>query len=339
MKKALTIFLCLLFFGIAFQFKTATAETKSTVLKMAMYQPATHILTKFFRSMMPEVEKITKGRVKIKIYDSSSLLNARGMDPGVNKGIADIGLSYPPTQASSITFLSIADLPGIIRDVKGFNDALDNGLTELYEQAYHQGGMQNLKVIGLANLGFWYIATSKKEFHIPSDLKGLKIAGAGRMHTKYINDCGSTGVYLPVIERYEALERGIVDGVTGYTSNFVSWKWMEPANFFLDFGIGSGAISISVNKNSIEKKVPKDLQEPVLRILRLIVLNCRGMYAAASAHDYEYAMLNNMNSYKPTPSEQKLWIDAGQPFISNWLSKTGSLGKKALNIVEKYNAR
>lgn len=339
MKKALRIFLCLLFFGFVFQFKTATAETKTTVLKMAMYQPSTHVLTKFFRSMVPEIERITKGRVKIDIYDSSSLLNAQGMDPGVNKGIADIGLSYPPTTASSIPFLAIPDLPGIVRDVKGFNDALDNGLTELFEQAYHEGGLQDLKVIGLSNLGFWYIATSKKEIRSPADLKGLKIAGAGRMHTKYIDDCGGTGVYIPVIERYEALERGIVDGVTGYTSNFISWKWMEPANYFLDFGIGSGAVVVSINKKSIEKKVPEELQDVVLRVLRLIVLNCRGMYAAASEYEHDFVMLKNMNSYKPTTNEQKLWIEAGQPYIKDWLAKTGSLGRKALDIMEKYNAR
>ncbi|MBW2058665.1 MAG: TRAP transporter substrate-binding protein [Deltaproteobacteria bacterium] len=335
-RKALVVSLCV-FLIVAFGPVTSVAA-KTVVLKMAMYQPAKHAFVKFYQSMLPKVKKITGGRVKVKLFHSSTLLKSTNMDEGINKGVADMGLSYPPMVSASIPFMGLTDLPGIWRDTKGFNDAFDNGVTDLYEQAYHEGGMKNIKIVGLANIGFWYIATTKKLVKVPSDLAGLKIAGCGRMHVKYIDACGGKGVYIPIVERYEAMERGIVDGGTGFTSNFVSWRFMEPCKYFLDFGHGLGPMMLIINSDSL-KKIPEDLRASVLGILKLIVLSHRGVMAAETSFNHDVIMPQHMEYYRPTPEEVKLWRDAGKPLVEEWLSKTGPLGRKAMDIVEKYNQR
>jgi TRAP-type C4-dicarboxylate transport system substrate-binding protein len=241
--------------------------------------------------------------------------------------------------SSTIPFIGITDLPSIWRDTKGFHEAFDNGLTEIFEQAYHEGGLRNLKVIGLSNIGFWYIATTKKPFRVPADLKGLKIVGCGSMHVKYIDACGGTGMYIEIPERYEAIQRGIVDGCTGFTSNYVGWKFMEPAEYMLDFAPGLGPMMIIINKKSLEEKVPKDLREPLVMILKYMILAHRGAMAADTIYEHDIIMRKHMKYYKPTSEEEALWIKAGRPVVEEWISKTGDLGKKAMKIVEKYNAR
>ena len=337
MKKALIASLSILLLA-AFIPAISTAAPKTVVLKMAMYQPAKHAFVEFYQSMLPKVEEITGGRVKIKLFHSSTLLKSTNMDEGINKGVADLGLSYPPMVSASIPFIGMTDLPGVWRDTKGFNDAFDNGLTEIYEQAYHEGGMKNIKIIGLANIGSWYIATTKKPFKVPSDLTGLKIAGAGRMHVTYIDACGGKGIYIPIIERYESMERGIVDGCTGFTSNFVSWKFMEPCKYFVDFAPALGPMMLIMNSDSL-KKIPDELQEPVLGALKLIAMSHRGAMAAKTTYNHDIIMPQHMEYYRPNPEEVNLWRDAGKPLVEEWLSKTGALGRKAMDIVEKYNQR
>ncbi|MBW2058666.1 MAG: TRAP transporter substrate-binding protein [Deltaproteobacteria bacterium] len=338
MKKLLLTALCVLFLLVVMPLHGVAGG--AVTLKMAMYQPANHAFVRYYTAMMPMVEKITGGKIKIKIYHSATLLRSTEMDVGINKGVADIGFSYPPMMSASIPFLGLTDLPGIWRDTKGFNDAFDNGLTELYEEAYYQAGLTNLKVIGLTNIGFWYpCANTKKEVRVPADMKGLKIKGMGRMHVKYVDACGGTGVNVPIAECYESIERGVIDGCTGFTSNFVSWKLMEPCKYFVDFAPGLGPMMLIVNKKSLERKVPKELREPLLEILTLLVKAHRGVMLADDAYNHDIVMPQHMKYYRPNAEERKAWIEAGRPLVEEWLSKTGALGKKAMEIVEKYNQR
>lgn len=338
MKNSIIFLLSILVF-ISLLANTICNASEQVILKMAIYQPAAHPFTKYYRSKVSEVEKATKGRIQVKIYDSSVLLDSMDMLDGTDKGIADIGYLAPFTMAKTIPFLGLTDLPGIWRDNKGFNDTFDNGLTELYEQAYHEAGLMNVKVIGLSNIGFWYIAFTKKEVRVPDDMKGMKLMGTGPMHVKFIETCGGSGIYIEVGQRYEALERGIADGVTGFTSNFVGWKWMEVCKYLTDYPQSLGPMLVLINKHSLEKKVPGDLREIFLSTLKRIVIEHREVMAAETIQQHDVIMPKYMKYYKPTSEEEKLWRAIGKSLVSEWLSKTGPLGKKAMDIVLKYNER
>ena len=317
--------------------ETPFCASNQVVLKMAMYQPAAHPFPKYYHAKIKAVEKITNGRIKIKIYDSSTLLKSTDMDDGVNKGIADLGFSYPPMLTKSFPFVGMGDVPGIWRDSKGFHDAIDNGLLELYEEAFNDGGLSNLKIINMTAIGSWYIGTAKKKIRIPVDLKGLKIRAFGGLTQKYIDSCGGTSIYIPIVEAYEGLQRGIIDGVTAYTSNFVGWKWMEPCKYMLDYTVSVGPMMLIINKKSLEKKVPKELQQPVLETLELLVKGHRGVMLEQTIYHHNKVMSEYMEFYKPNAKEANLWNEAGKPVLEEWLSKTGDRGKKALEIVRKFN--
>jgi TRAP-type C4-dicarboxylate transport system substrate-binding protein len=144
---------------------------------------------------------------------------------------------------------------------------------------------------------------------------------------------------VPLAETYESMQRGVIDGCTGFTSNFVSWKLMEPAKYFVDVAPGLGPMMLIVNMNSFGKKVQKEFQEPVLKTLKLILLAHRGVMQQDTAYEHDVIMPKYMKFYKPTHEEEMLWMRAGKPLVQEWLSKTGSLGRKAMDIVEKYNGR
>ena len=106
MRKALIASLCV-FLVVAFVPVTSVAA-KTVVLKMAMYQPAKHAFVNFYQSMLPKVEEITGGRVKVKLFHSSTLLKSTNICEGINKGVADMGLSYPPmVSASSVSVICL----------------------------------------------------------------------------------------------------------------------------------------------------------------------------------------------------------------------------------------
>ena len=61
--------------------------------------------------------------------------------------------------------------------------------------------------------------------------------------------------------------------------------------------------------------------------------------AAETTYNHDIIMPQHMEYYRPNPEEVNLWRDAGKPLVEEWLSKTGALGRKAMDIVEKYNQR
>ena len=92
----------------------ATAHAQTT-LTMSSWVPPTHALTAV---MLPnwaaEVEKATKGRVKIQVYPSQTLIKGVDMWRGIRSGIADIGWcvqGYWPEQTPLADVASLPFLP------------------------------------------------------------------------------------------------------------------------------------------------------------------------------------------------------------------------------------
>ena len=133
-----------------------------------------------------------------------------------------------------------------------------------------------------------------------------------------------------------ALERGLIDGAIGLNTNWINFKWMEPATYLVDYNLAPVGETLAVNKSSWNKMTDHDK-----RMFRIFSKE----QAAAFTNQYleEDVSGNNtiaphMTIYKPTAAEKKLWDGPRGAMVAQWIKVVGpDVGNKAVAVVEKYN--
>ena len=65
-------------------------------------------------------------------------------------------------------------VPGLIKDLRGANNAANYGLIDIYQEAFYSKGL-NIKVVRMFSPGCTTLIT-KKQILVPEELKGMKLA-------------------------------------------------------------------------------------------------------------------------------------------------------------------
>ena len=319
--------------------KVDAAEKQGPMIELRyqLYQPPTHVVTVTVRRVTEYVNKIMEGRVKIKVYDSGVLAKAPDLHNAVQRGVVDIATWMPGfATEKNVPFLLLACLPFVYRDTVGFIDAWEKEetLDRLTEEYFAENGYDQVKQFGTFNVGPIMFAFKDKEPKLVNDFKPLKIRASGPWMS-LLKQVGGKPVMLPISQTYEALERGILDGSQVAGSLLVDWKLGEPCTYLYDFNFGFGALDFLVNKSSYARlsDLDKDILEAYFRWLR------DALNKAYLMHDIiEKPIISSMlKIYTPTAEERDAWEAAGRPFLDRWVDLVGDRGRKALEVIKKYN--
>jgi TRAP-type C4-dicarboxylate transport system substrate-binding protein len=156
-----------------------------------------------------QVEEATKGRVKIELYPSQTLLKGVDMWKGVRGGIADIGWcvqGYWPEQTPLSDVVSLPFLP--FRSAEQASEVLWR-LYEKFPSIQKEYGeiMPLVLYAGSPNM----FITNKKAVKTLDDLKGLKVRILGGPPTEMAKALGAVPTLIPMPDMYQALDKGVVD--------------------------------------------------------------------------------------------------------------------------------
>lgn len=223
---------------------TGRAFAKSS-LKFDSYVSETAGPSWIDRWFLDELEKRTNGEVKVRRYWSGSLNKVGEHLGAVRDGTSEITLISPGYYQ--------AELP-VTRGLEWYfrmnrADALQRVCRDTYEQfaplKQEWEQRHRSKVLYWTN---WNYAPMVLREPITSiaDLKGRKIRGYG-IATDVIERLGGIAVPMAAPEVYQALERGVLDGVYGFDFvTAVAYKLHEIAPHFYDIGDGPHAPAATV---------------------------------------------------------------------------------------------
>ena len=98
------------------------------------------------------------------------------------------------------------------------------------------------------------------------DLKGMKIRCTGTS-AKVVSALGATPVAMPQNETYDALQKGVVDGLVSPMEALKGWKFAEVTkctteNYGSSYSI---AFFVAMNKKKWDS-LPKDVQETIQKV-------------------------------------------------------------------------
>lgn len=217
MRSKLFTFVLILAFALVSVMALAPAAT-ATEIKIAHVNAKTHPVGVGLEFFKKEVEKASKGAIKVKVFHAAALGGGGDIIQGVQLGNIQMGTT---TCGAIIPFcpeFDIMSLPFVFRDEAHLHKMMDGALGQaLAEAAKKKVG---LAVMGFSSGGIRQIETRKKIENV-SDMKGLKI--------RTMNDPGIIEVFklfgaipTPISfgEVYTALQSGVVDGCE---TSFISW--------------------------------------------------------------------------------------------------------------------
>ncbi|MHC4807936.1 MAG: TRAP transporter substrate-binding protein [Planctomycetota bacterium] len=296
-------------------------------LKVAMYFPPPAFQSKVLEEFCRELEKRTGGQVKVDYYVGGSLLKAPAMFDGVVSGIADIGYSHVYYTAGRMSVTEAAGLP------LGYPSAwvASQVLNDFYQE-FKPKEFDAVKVLWMNSSPNSAIATAKKPIRKLEDLKGLTIRAPG-LPGEIIKALGATPAPTPMMEVYDAISKGVIDGETSNFETLFAFKFAEVVKYTTSVCQINHPYPfyLAMNKNSYEK-LPPDIKA----IFDTLVGEYKEQYILTwNAVDFigkKFGLGKGVKFIDLPPSELPKWQAAVEPVIDNYVKKMVGKGHSEAEV-------
>jgi TRAP-type C4-dicarboxylate transport system substrate-binding protein len=231
------------------------AHAAKVTLKVANFFPPPSFQSKVLGEFCRDLEKRTKGQVKVDYFAGGSLLKSTEMFDGVVSGITDIGYSHVYYTPGRFLILETCGLP--IGYASGWvaSQCMNDFFQEFQPKEFD--GVRLLWMNASPPSG---IATTKKPIRKLEDLKGLTIRAPGTAG-EVLKALGGTPAPTPMPEVYDAMAKGVLDGEASNYETLFAFKFAEVVRYETSIWPINHPYPfyLVMNKKSYEK-LPADIQ-------------------------------------------------------------------------------
>lgn len=334
MKSAITILTCSTFlagFIIFFSGVPArSAEDKVIELKFAShvrYEPDISWLT-----WAKEIEKRTKGRVKITFYLGGSLLKPKAIRVATIKGQCDISFSALAFDASAYPLNMVLELPFMGYPNMEVATRIRREIIDKFPEV--RAEYKGSKIMWVqANLAR-YLHSTKKPIITPKDVKGSKIAAFGPS-TRIAEAIGGSPVPLMPNDLYMGLERGVAEAWIGPYAAMRGTQITKLLPYHNSTILSMGGNQVLMSMKTWNK-LPPDIQKvfndinpefgaraEFERSLRLDAM------ALSDAEELGHTFIKN------TPEEVAAWQEIVKPLHEKWITGAEAKGLPARAVYDE----
>lgn len=285
--------------------------------KFANYFPPPSYQSIVLEEFCREVEKRTNGRVKFDYYPGGALLTAPAMFEGILTGIADIGYSHVEYSPGRMPVTEVVDMP------LGYPSAwVSSQVANDFYNEFKPKEFDDVKVLFM-NTSNPNLIISKKPVYKLEDLKGLTIRAPGRVGD-VVKALGGTPAPTPMMEVYDAIAKGVIDGVCSPYETLKTFKFGEVVDYTtVSWQVGSVyCFYVAMNKDSYDKlKLVPEVKE----IFDEVCGEYKERFALAwNMMDFEgkeFAKAQGVEFIELSPEEAAKWMEAVEPVIDNYVKE------------------
>lgn len=212
-----------------------------------------------------QVEKRTKGRVKVEVFANSTLYKDKeeleALQLGSIQMLAPVAGKFGP---AGVKEFEVFDLPYIFPD--------ENAVHRVTRGPIGASLLKKLEVRGMVGLSYWdagfRVLSSNKPIRTPDEAKGQKIRiSSSKVNQAIMRSIGAMPQTMAFSEVYQALQTGVVDGADGNLANLYTQKQYEvQKHITLTRHTYSGYVVV-MNK-AFWEKLPADLKTEVTAALK-----------------------------------------------------------------------
>jgi TRAP-type C4-dicarboxylate transport system substrate-binding protein len=314
-------------------FPAGTASGAPAELNYSIFFPATHGHTLLATEWAKEVEKRTNGAVKITVFPGATLTPADQTYDGVVKGIADIGMSVLSYSKGRFPLTEVLDLP------LGYTSGLQaTRLANAYYRKFQPKELADVKIMYLMAHGPGILHTKEPVSKL-EDLKGLKCRCTGSS-AKVVAALGGTPVAMPQNEAYDALQKGVVNGLVSPIETLKGWKYAEVVKYTTRNLGSSYSVGFFVAMNRAKwDALPKEAQSAIEAV------NAEWVDKAGKAWDdfdkagTEFALSKGVKIIELSKEEDARWAELVKPVLNDYVvaaKAKGVPGDEALRFVQDW---
>ncbi|MFZ7113629.1 MAG: TRAP transporter substrate-binding protein [Desulfatiglandales bacterium] len=305
---------CLMFMLTFAPFDKAQASPKVITLKMANFYPPPAQQSKICEEFAAELEKRTGGQIKIQYFAGGSLLTAGGMAKGITSGIADIGVSNVQYSPGRMPVTEVCDLP------LGYPSAWVAGhVANDFVDKFKPKEWDKLHVMWMHSSPP-NIFISKKAIRTLDDMRGLTIRGPGRVGDT-VAALGGSPAPTPVPESYDAVSKGVIQGVSLPYETLKTWRFAEVAKYVTaSWQVGNVyTFYTAMNKNSYNR-LPPDLKEIFDKLCGEFRERSALMWNSIDFAGTQFGREMGVEFIELSPEEAEKWKSATEPVIDNYVA-------------------
>lgn len=305
------------------------AQQKPIELTYSIFFPAPHKNTVLATQWAEEINKRTNGRVKITMFPGGTLTPADKCYDGVVKGLSDIGMSVVSYTRGRFPLTEVIDLP------LGYKSGLAaTKLVNAYYRKFKPKEFNDTQVMYFHAHGPGILHTKKPVTKL-EDLKGMKIRSTGTV-AKIVAALGATPVAMPMPETYDALQKGIAEGVMCPVEALQGWKLGEVVkSTTLNYGSAYTIAFFVVMNKEKWNSLPPDIQKVIQEVNEEWIEKTGKSWDEIDTAGMEFVKKLGNKVVPLSKEEDERWVKAVQSVFDDYvksMKEKGLPGEEALKF-------
>lgn len=322
--KRITTKSVLILTGVLLLFVTTQVSAKTINLRFSSPFPTMQTITgKIIQPWIEEINKASKGKVKIKLYPAGALGKAPGQFDIAEKGLADFAYHLADYTPGRFPLTSVFSLPFMPPSGEKVSEAMWRTFQKEAKYREEYSKVKVLALFGHRGGNFYTVNTPVKSM---ADFKGLKIRTANPSISQALKLWGAVPVAQPITETYQSLQLGILDGTVLPYEGMVVFKLNELAKYSTIGNLYTMPMMIVMNKKSWNK-LPEDVQTLIEKTTGLQM----SMAAGKAFDDMEIpfrglCLKKGMTENILDPAEYQKMKDSTLPLRDEWIKDMEAKG-------------
>jgi TRAP-type C4-dicarboxylate transport system substrate-binding protein len=302
-------------------------------LNYSIFFPASHRNSILAAEWAKEIENRTGGKVKITLFYGGTLTPADKCYDGVVKGISDLGMSVFSYTMGRFPLSEVLDLP-----LGSRSGLASTRLANDFYNRFKPKELDDVEVMYLHAHGPGLLHTKSPVRNL-EELKGMKIRATGTT-ARIVSALGATPVAMPMGDSYDALSRGVTQGIVCPTESLQGWKLGEVIKYSTqDYGAAYSVSFFVVMNKARWNSLPADVQRTIEQVNAEWIdktgnawdeMDKAGSAFAAGLGDTVIAL---------SAQENARWENAVQPLFDEYVSEKTAKGLPAAEALKYCRER
>jgi TRAP-type C4-dicarboxylate transport system substrate-binding protein len=296
------------------------AEAPVVKLKFSTFFPPVHPISKLNEEWCKEVETRTNGRVTAKLFAGNTLTPPTQTYDSVVKGIADVGQSLMAYSPGRFPLTGVFGLP------LGFTSGYQvTKVTNEYYKKFQPKELSDTQVMYLHGHGPGLIHT-KKVIGAVDEIKGLRIK-VNAENADIITTLGGAPVTMPITETYDAVQKGLLDGLLLPMEALKGWRFAEVIKCTqLNHAISYTAPMFVVMNKEKWNAISKADQEAIQKINEEWIEKQGQLWSTLDKEAEEFAVQKGVKMVKASKEEEMKTTEKMKSIFPNYIKDMNAKG-------------
>jgi TRAP-type transport system periplasmic protein len=306
----------------------AASSSETVTLRFSTFFPPRHKLAIVTQEWCNEVEKRTNGKVKVRHYAGAVLSPPNRTYDNVAQGVVDAGNIVLGYTVGKFPLSEVLDYPLGYR-----SGTAATRLANAYYARFSPKELDDVKIMYLHAQAPGILHTSRRPVAGIDDLRGMKIRSYG-VNARFVSLLGGTPIAMPMGDAYEAISRGVADGILCGNEALEGWKIGETVKYTTEnYGSAYTAVFVVAMNKSAWGRIHPAFQAIIGQINQEWIERTGQVWDALDDSGRVFSARRGNQTIRLSAEEDARWAAKAQPLIDSYVAKTKAMGLPGDEVV------